>query len=56
MSVLGIDAVYVDSANSYIAFSVKVVKQDKSNLPAATDDVKVCFTHFLHIEPFNLKG
>ena len=48
-SVPGIDAVYIDFANSYITFTVKVVKQDKSELPAAAADVNVWWSdNFFH--------
>ena len=48
-SVPGLDAVYVDLANSYIEFTVKVVKQDKTDLPANAGDVNVwCGDNFLH--------
>ena len=33
-SVPGLDAVYIVFVNSYIEFTVKVVKQDKADLPA----------------------
>ena len=47
--VSGIDAVYIDLVNSYSEFTVKVVEQDKSDLPADTADVNVwCGDNFLH--------
>ena len=46
-SVLGIDAVYVDLATSYIEFTVKIFKQDKTALQAA-DDNMLCSTNFPH--------
>lgn len=40
---------YIDLANSYIEFTVKVVKRDKTDLPAAAGDVSVwCGDSFLH--------
>ena len=53
-SVPGLDAVYVDLANSYIEFTVKVVKQDKTDLPANAGDVNVlCGDNFFHEEHFD---
>ena len=37
----GLDAVYIDLANRYIEFTVKVVKQDKTDLPANAGNVNV---------------
>ena len=52
-SVSGLDAVYVDLANSYIEFTVEVVKQNKTDLLAAAGDVNVwCGVNFLH-SPFS---
>ena len=40
---------YIDLVNSYSEFTVKVVEQDKSDLPADTADVNVwCGDNFLH--------
>ena len=55
----GIDAAYIDLASSSIKFTYKVVKQDKTDLPAAAGDVNVwCRDNFIRSlftqEPFAL--
>ena len=48
-SVPEIDAVYIDIAENYIEFMVKVVKQDKTGLPVDVNDVCLwCGNNFCH--------